>query len=43
MISHAQRFPDEGEDKAMRILWYLIGSLFMAILVGLSLYSIFRG
>lgn len=40
IVPHAQHFPDEDADKAMRIAGYLICALSIAILVALLLYTI---
>ena len=38
MGPHAQRFPNADEDKAMRITWYLVFGLSLAIVLALLLY-----
>jgi hypothetical protein len=39
IVPHAQQFPDEDEDKAMRIACYLICALSVAILLALLFYT----
>jgi hypothetical protein len=41
-VPHAQQFPDEDEDKAMRIPCYLICALSVAILVALLFYTMLQ-
>lgn len=38
MAPHAQRFPNEDEDKAMRITWYLVCGLSLAVVLAVLLY-----
>ena len=38
-MPHAQQFSDEDEDKAMRIICYLICAVCIAIFVALLLYT----
>jgi hypothetical protein len=42
MAPHAQRFPNEDEDKAMRITWYLVCGLSLGIVLSLLLYIFLR-
>jgi len=39
IVAHAHQFPDEDEDKAMRVICYLICALSIAIFVGVLLYT----
>jgi hypothetical protein len=42
IVPHAQQFPDEDEDKAMRIPCYLICARSIAILVALLFYTMLQ-
>lgn len=37
-----QRFPNEDEDKAMRITWYLVCGLSLAVVLALLMYIFLR-
>ena len=38
MAPHVQQFPNEDEDKAMRITWYLVCGLSLAVVLAVLLY-----
>lgn len=42
MVPHAHHFPDEDEDKAMRVNCYLICALSVAMSIGLLMYMMLR-
>jgi len=42
MVPHTHQFPDEHEDRAMRVTCYLICALSIVFLAGLFLYTTLR-